>query len=95
MHRDIVFNAPLDGCLNIAESPRCGIQGLYFPQRVLSVQGHPEYNEGIMSCLLKARHDNGIFDDELYNDGLSRVDNFHDGRLIARVMAKFMLDAKN
>ncbi|KAJ5130727.1 uncharacterized protein N7515_006766 [Penicillium bovifimosum] len=95
MHRDIVFDTPPDGCVNLAESPRCGIQGLYLPKRLLSVQGHPEYNEGIMSCLLKARHEIGIFSDELYNDGSSRVGDSHDGRLIARVMARFILDAKN
>ncbi|OQE46536.1 hypothetical protein PENCOP_c001G08450 [Penicillium coprophilum] len=72
MHRDIVFDAPV-GCTNLATSPKCEVQGLYLPKQVLSVQGHPEYNAGIMSCLLEARHDNGIFDDELYKNGLSRV----------------------
>ncbi|KAK4871171.1 hypothetical protein LT330_000408 [Penicillium expansum] len=72
MHRDIVFDSPV-GFANLASSPKCEVQGLYLPKQVLSVQGHPEYNEGIMSCLLEARHDNGIFDDELYNSGLSRT----------------------
>ncbi|KAJ5434611.1 hypothetical protein N7491_005206 [Penicillium cf. griseofulvum] len=83
MHRDIVFDAPA-GCTNLATSPKCEVQGLYLAKRVLSVQGHPEYNEGIMSCLLEARHDNGIFDDELYKDGW----------LIAKAIARFILDAK-
>ncbi|KAJ5384296.1 hypothetical protein N7517_002207 [Penicillium concentricum] len=93
MHRDIVFDAP-GGYTNLATSPKCEVQGLYLPKRVLSVQGHPEYNEGIMSCLLEARHDNGIFDDKLYKDGLSRVGDSHDGWLIAKVVARFILDAK-
>ncbi|CAG8907511.1 unnamed protein product [Penicillium egyptiacum] len=93
MHRDIVFDAPAD-CTNLATSPNCEVQGLYLPKRVLSVQGHPEYNEGIMSCLLEARHENGLFDDELYNDGLSRVGDSHDGWLIAKVIARFILDAR-
>jgi GMP synthase-like glutamine amidotransferase len=93
MHRDIVFDVPVD-CTNLATSPKCEAQGLYLPKRVLSVQGHPEYNEGIMSCLLEARHDNGLFDDELYKDGLSRVGDSHDGWLIAKVIARFILDAK-
>ena len=61
---------------------------------MLSVQGHPEYNEGIMSCPLEARHENGIFDDELYNDGLSRVSDSHDGWLIAKIIARFIVDSK-
>lgn len=94
MHRDIVLDDAPAGCANLATSPKCGVQGFYWPKRVLSVQGHPEYNEDIMSCLLEARHENGMFDDQLYNDGLSRVNNPHDGALIAKVMAKFILDAK-
>lgn len=94
MHRDIVFDAPPAGCTNLATSPKCGVQGLYSPNKVLSVQGHPEFNEGIMSYVLEARHENGVFDDELYNDGLARAGNPHDGELIAYAMAKFILDAK-
>ena len=94
MHRDIVIGAPPAGCVNLATSSFCDNQGLYSPGRLLSVQGHPEFNEGIMSFILEARHDNGIFGDELYNDGLSRAGDHQDGRLIARTMAKFMLDAK-
>ncbi|KAJ5351258.1 hypothetical protein N7452_000232 [Penicillium brevicompactum] len=94
MHRDIVIGAPPAGCVNLATSSLCEIQGLYSPGRLLSVQGHPEFNEGIMSFILEARHDNGVFDDELYKDGLSRAGDHQDGRLIARTMAKFMLDTK-
>lgn len=94
MHRDIVIGTPPAGCMNLATSSICEIQGLYSPGRLLSVQGHPEFNEGIMSFILEARHDNGTFGDELYKDGLSRAGDHQDGRLIARTMAKFMLDAK-
>lgn len=94
MHRDIIFEAPPAGCVNLATSEKCGVQGLYLPNKVLSVQGHPEYNEGIMSCVLEARHESGVFDDELYNNGLSRAGNPHDGELIGYTMAKFILDAK-
>ncbi|KAJ5399301.1 hypothetical protein N7465_009790 [Penicillium sp. CMV-2018d] len=94
MHRDIVFGTPVD-CVNLATSPKCEVQGLYLPKRVLSVQGHPEYNAGIMSCLLEARHDNGIFGDELYKDGLSRLlGESHDGWLVAKAIARFIVDAK-
>jgi GMP synthase (glutamine-hydrolysing) len=94
MHRDIVFDVPA-GCTNLATSPICGVQGLYMPQRVLSVQGHPEFHKGIMSPLLELRHASGLFNDELYKDALSRAGNYHDGRLIAKAMVKFIVEAQS
>jgi GMP synthase (glutamine-hydrolysing) len=94
MHRDIVFDAPPAGCTNLATTSKCGVQGLYLANKILSVQGHPEFNEGIMSHVLEARHVNGVFDTELYNDGLSRAAKPHDGELIGYTMAKFIMDAR-
>ncbi|KAJ5301499.1 hypothetical protein PENANT_c009G07360 [Penicillium antarcticum] len=94
MHRDIVFHVPA-GCSNLATSPICGVQGIYMPQRALSVQGHPEFHEGIMTPLLELRHQSGLFNDQLYKDGLSRAGNPHDGRLIAKTMVKFIVEAQS
>ncbi|CAG8071978.1 unnamed protein product [Penicillium salamii] len=93
MHRDIVFTLP-EGCVNLGTSPLCQLQGLYSPHKLLSVQGHPEYHEGIMNCILETRHDSGVFNDELYKDAKSRAGNLHDSLLIGRVISKFVLDAK-
>ncbi|CAG7926410.1 unnamed protein product [Penicillium olsonii] len=93
MHRDIVFEVP-EGCVNIGTSPICEVQGLYSPNKLISVQGHPEYNQGMMECIVETRHGNGIFDNGLYKDGMSRAGNSQDGLLIARTVAKFVLDAE-
>lgn len=89
MHRDIVHEVP-EGCINLGYSPRCGIQGLYMPGRILSVQAHPEFNQFIMTHLCEARHDQGLFDDELYRDGLARAEKHHDGELLGRRIVKFI-----
>ncbi|GAB1200280.1 hypothetical protein APSETT444_009650 [Aspergillus pseudonomiae] len=59
--------------------------------RVLTLQGHPEYDEFVTTELIKLRHAIGRFDDELAKDGLSRVGNQHDGELIARVACKLIV----
>lgn len=91
MHRDNVFEVP-QGCVNLGSSPRCEVQGFYLPQRVLALQGHPEYDEFVMTELIKLRHAMGRFDAELANDGLSRAGKQHDGGLIAKAACKFILE---
>jgi GMP synthase-like glutamine amidotransferase len=93
MHRDAVLSLP-PGCQNLGTSPRCGIQGLYVPQRVFTVQAHPEFDESIMSALLSARHDLGVFDDNVFEEGYARAPNKHDGLLVASVVWQFLLDQK-
>ncbi|RAL13717.1 Aldedh-domain-containing protein [Aspergillus homomorphus CBS 101889] len=78
MHRDVVFEVP-PGCVNLGSSLICGIQGLYIPGKILTVQGHPEYNDFMVSSILKIRHEGGTFDDSLYKDGMSRVNRPHNG----------------
>lgn len=91
MHRDIVHDVP-NGCVNLGHSPRCGVQGLYIPKRVLTVQGHPEFNEYIMSRVLEMRHEQKIFDDDLFQDGMSRAGKPHDGQRIGATICKFLLN---
>ncbi|RAH51102.1 Aldedh-domain-containing protein [Aspergillus brunneoviolaceus CBS 621.78] len=80
MHRDVVFEVP-PGCVNLGSSLICGIQGLYIPKKVLTVQGHPEYNDFMVSSILKIRYERGVFEEGFYKDGMSRVDKPHDGVL--------------
>lgn len=90
MHRDIVHDVP-KGCVNLGHSPRCGVQGLHIPMKALTVQGHPEFNEFIMSQLLQTRHKQKVFDDSLFQDGLSRAGKPHDGNLVGKAICKFLL----
>ncbi|PYH47172.1 Aldedh-domain-containing protein [Aspergillus saccharolyticus JOP 1030-1] len=90
MHRDVVFEVP-PGCVNLGSSLICGIQGLYIPNKILTVQGHPEYNDFMVSSILEIRHERGVFDDVFFKDGMARVNEPHDGEKIAETMTRFAL----
>ncbi|KAF5004551.1 hypothetical protein FDECE_8963 [Fusarium decemcellulare] len=90
MHRDAVIETPPHVEV-IGSSPRCGVQIMYQPGRVLGFQGHPEFDRLITESLLKQRLDEGILEVPLYEDAMARVENKHDGAMIAKVMCKFFL----
>jgi GMP synthase-like glutamine amidotransferase len=91
MHRDIIKNYP-KGVEALGETAVCSIQGMYAHNRLITVQGHPEFNEGIMRELLEKRHQLGVFDDKMYNDGMSRVANHQDGVTVAEGFLRFLLE---
>ena len=65
---------------------------MYIPRRLITVQGHPEFNEGIVKILLDTRHKQGIFDDPSYKEAIGRVAKEHDGGLVAVAFVEFMRD---
>ncbi len=91
MHRDIVYAYP-DSVEHLGHTDRCDVQGMYEKNRLITVQGHPEFNGEVVSELLQRRHDQGIFNDEMYNDGMSRVQKHHDGVAVAVGFLKFLLE---
>ena len=92
MHRDIVSDIP-EGFQNLGHSPRCSIQGLWKRNCVLSLQAHPEFDDRIMQKLLEKRHADGVFDDTLYEEGLTKARLSHDGLLIIPSFLKFFIDS--
>ncbi|PLB50645.1 GMP synthase [Aspergillus steynii IBT 23096] len=90
MHRDIAHEVP-EGCINLGSTPICEVQGLYMPGRILTVQGHPEYDEFVITSLLEARHRMGIFGDELFRSGISRAAKEHDGISFAQAAWRLIL----
>ncbi|KAF1839367.1 class I glutamine amidotransferase-like protein [Decorospora gaudefroyi] len=91
MHKDIVFEYPED-VEKLGGSPRCLVQGMYKKGRFISVQGHPEFNEGIVTYLVKMRAEQGIFEEEQARDALERVGKHHDGVVIAKAFLRFLLE---
>ena len=91
MHRDIVYELP-QGVELLGRSTLCNVQSMYAKGRLIAVQGHPEFNERIMSVILSARHDQGIFDDELYGKSMSRAGRPHDGLVIMQAFVRFLLE---
>ena len=91
MHRDIVYNYP-EGTEELAYTEKCAVQAMYIPKRLITVQGHPEFNEGIVKELLITRHGQGVFNDELFEDSMARVEKYHDGVVVAQAFLKFLLE---
>ncbi|EOD46747.1 hypothetical protein GTA08_BOTSDO09427 [Neofusicoccum parvum] len=91
MHRDIVYEYP-PGVEPLGHSPRCEVQGMYAKGRLITVQGHPEFNEKIMVVILGARREQGIFDEELYKDSMGRAPLPHDGVVISQAFLRFLLE---
>jgi GMP synthase (glutamine-hydrolysing) len=89
MHRDEVSSYP-KGAVPLAENDVCPVQGMLIPGKVITVQGHPEFTEGIVRELLETRHYAGIFPDEVYKSGIARVADDHDGVAIAQAFLRFL-----
>lgn len=91
MHRDVVFSYP-PGVENLAYTSKCTVQAMYIPKRLITVQGHPEFTGKIVREILVARHEAGIFDEEMLEEAVGRVDSSHDGVLIAGAFLRFLLE---
>jgi len=71
MHRDIVFNYP-PGIEQLGHTPRTLVPALYVKDKLITVQGHPEFDGDIVADIAKSRFDMGLFDKELYEDAMSK-----------------------
>jgi GMP synthase-like glutamine amidotransferase len=91
MHQDMVYTYPSD-VLPLAHTTRCENQGMYAKGRLITVQGHPEFNREMVMHILTARHEAGVFKDEIYEDGIKRVGETHGGEVIAKAFVRFLMD---
>ncbi len=91
MHRDIVETLPA-GAELLGFSPRCANQGMYIRNKLITVQGHPEFNEGIVTELLETRRLQGIFDEDMFQEAMTRVGRRHDGVAVGQAFLRFLLE---
>ncbi|KAH7031524.1 class I glutamine amidotransferase-like protein [Microdochium trichocladiopsis] len=89
MHRDAVLTLP-PGCTPLASTDVCAIQAMYIPDRMISVQGHPEFTADMVREILELRKYGGILGDDIFADGMRRVGDHHDGVEIARTFLRFI-----
>ncbi|KEF53936.1 uncharacterized protein A1O9_09731 [Exophiala aquamarina CBS 119918] len=92
MHRDVVFEHP-PGVEALGSSPVCAVQGMYVPKKLITVQGHPEFNQEIMTEILETRHATGIFDDDAFNEHFKKVALPHDGVVVSQAFLRFLLES--
>lgn len=89
MHRDIVSRVP-DGTQLLARNSVCEIQGFYAENHFLTLQGHPEFVGEVVKRMVQVRHSQGIFNDELAQSALSRVEDQNDGPILAKAIVRFL-----
>jgi GMP synthase-like glutamine amidotransferase len=91
MHRDTVFGFPPEA-RPLGATAKCQNQGMYVMNRYITVQGHPEFTPAIVEEILESRQKIGVFPDGVFEDGMKRLTDRHDGVLVAVVFLKFLLD---
>lgn len=91
MHQDAVYTYP-PSVEHLGHSPSCHVQGMYEKKRLITTQGHPEFDGDIVTELLENRHDRGVFDDATYEDAMKRVRKHHDGVAVAAAFVRFLLE---
>jgi GMP synthase-like glutamine amidotransferase len=91
MHKDIVAAYPKE-VIPLGSSPRCTVQGMYAARKLITVQGHPEFNGEIVSAIVNLRTQAGVFSSEESKDALSRTQIPHDGVSIGAAFLKFLLE---
>ncbi|KAK0311520.1 hypothetical protein LTR01_003516 [Friedmanniomyces endolithicus] len=91
MHHDIVYTDP-PSVTSLGDSDRCDVQGMYIKDRLITVQGHPEFTGDIVEELLEKRHESGIFTDAVYEDGMARVRKPHDGVAVGAAFLRFVME---
>ena len=91
MHRDIVFTHP-PSVEALGHTSRCDVQGMYEKNRLISVQGHPEFSKDIVGEIVQRRYDQGIFDDAMYKEAMGRVGKSHDGVAVSAAFLRFLLE---
>ena len=86
-HQDQVIEPP-EGAEVIATHPFCPYAGLRYGDRALSVQAHPEFDDGFIEGLIESRG-RGVVPDERLDAALERLGGGGDAAVIAARIAAF------
>lgn len=87
MHRDILFDVP-KGTELLAYNDVCQVQGLYRPNKLVTFQGHPEYDGRTVRDIVETRESSGVFSNDQAESYRERSRQPEDGPAIATRMLK-------
>ena len=90
-HRDVVLSCP-PGATVLGSSPHCEVQVLYAPRRLLTIQGHPEYNKDALVEIISHYARKGTVEEDQAQEALSRAGKEHDGVAMGAAFLLFLLD---
>ncbi|KAF3932305.1 hypothetical protein ABW19_dt0206689 [Dactylella cylindrospora] len=98
LHRDHIVTLPVHPFPQlpnakleiIGDTDVSAVQGLYTPRKVITIQGHPEYDEGMMRYFIQRRA--AVFGQEFATDALMRAGLRNDGTHVGATMLRFLLE---
>ena len=90
MHRDVIPYYP-SFVEKLGHSKICEVQGMYVKNRIITLQGHPEYNEKIADILLDRRRGT-LMDDTTYQDRKKQANDSHDSLTVRFAFLRFLLE---
>ncbi len=91
-HQDQVIEPPAEAEI-IATHPFCPYAGLRYGDRALTVQAHPEFDDGFLEGLIEARG-RGLVPDDRLEAALDRLGRKNDADVIAARIAQFFLQPR-
>lgn len=89
-HRDAVIEAPPNVKI-IGSSDNCDVQIMYEPGRILSFQGHPEFDRSICESFINGRLRDGELDGWTYDKAMMQTGYEHDGEGIGSTLCSFLI----
>ncbi|KAH3901973.1 related to Putative glutamine amidotransferase YLR126C [Saccharomycodes ludwigii] len=86
-HNDIVVEKPTE-FRSWGSTNKCQYQGFYSENRILTVQGHPEFSNAINEKLLQVAKKDGMLNDDEYENLLDTLRMESQGALFAQYILK-------
>ncbi|KAI1856001.1 hypothetical protein JX265_011898 [Neoarthrinium moseri] len=92
VHQDHVVAESLpSGWVSIGSSDMCKTQGLFQRGRVLTYQGHPEFDGRILYYFMETLGKAGIIDNETYETSLKLIEKEYTSTLAAEVVLRILV----
>ncbi|MCJ1463490.1 hypothetical protein MMC07_002098 [Pseudocyphellaria aurata] len=97
MHRDIIVDnagtvGPLQDLEPLAFTSHTENQSMYQARRLITVQGHPEFNQEIVCELLKTRRRQNLYSQETFESAMERSGNVQEGLVVGRAFLRFLVE---
>ncbi|KAK7188105.1 hypothetical protein DPSP01_001646 [Paraphaeosphaeria sporulosa] len=83
-----------DSWIVFGATQHCAVQGMYVPGRVLTLQGHFEFNRFVNTELIHVFGEKGNWPQQMIQDGLEDVDADDDAEFISEIVLQFMLEQR-
>lgn len=89
MHSDSVTSVP-EGCRVWGRSEHTEIQGLYYPERLFTTQGHLAFDEQMVNANLDVRVEKGLMEKVEAEEAKGTSHHEHDGLEVAKAILRFI-----